>query len=166
MKDEEQGNKAQHTSEPRRGTKSLKPEDPFPKTYLESWKGTILQTVLWEFQKSPLMSGENIAVPETGYPTLLNSVLKALNQAVLGVGEQCCLGAICMSLTSSLRVLPFLLSPPLLLPVPSRPRGGTRGLQRPSHHGQQMPLHRALCAAGRLNNIRTNPIAYLFWSWG
>ena len=57
------------------------------------------------------MSGENIAVPETGYPTLLNSVLKALNQAVLGVGEQCCLDAICMSLTSSLGSVPSFCRP-------------------------------------------------------
>ena len=69
-----------------------------------------------------MISGKNIAVPETGYPTLLNSVLKALDQAVLGVGEQCFLGDIYESHNLS-RVLPFLLSP-FFLPVLSAQVGG------------------------------------------
>ena len=51
-----------------RGSRSLKPEDPFPKTHLGPER-TILQTVLWELTKSPLIPGRIIAVPETGYPT-------------------------------------------------------------------------------------------------
>ena len=51
-----------------RGSGSLKSEDPFPKTHMTPGR-IILQTVLWELTKSPLIPGRIIAVPETGYPT-------------------------------------------------------------------------------------------------
>ena len=65
-----------------RGSRSLKPEDPFPKGLLSLGKDHPTNSPLG-MTKSPLIPGWIIAVPEIPHADLPP---KALDQAMLGVG--------------------------------------------------------------------------------